>query len=110
MCCQIIIREAWGLRVKEIVKYHEVKNKEYYRPVNAPLALACADLKGMNGNNENDSVLFGAEVYAFSLEDGGITGSEIGSMSICTDQRNQGNDKKKKRSGVDRRCQGWLCR
>ena len=39
---------------------------------------------------------FGAEVYAFSLEDGGITGSEIGSMSICTDQRNQGNDKKKK--------------
>ena len=23
-------------------------------------------------------------------------GSEIGSMSICTDQRNQGNDKKKK--------------
>ena len=78
------------------MKYHEVKNKEYYRPVNAPLALACADLKGMNGNNENDSVLFGAEVYAFSLEDGGITGSEIGSMSICTDQRNQGNDKQKK--------------
>ena len=85
-----------GTKSKEIVKYHEVKNKEYYRPVNAPLALACADLKGMNGNNENDSVLFGAEVYAFSLEDGGITGSEIGSMSICTDQRNQGNDKKKK--------------
>ena len=85
-----------GTKSKEIVKYHEVKNNEYYRPVNAPLALACADLKGMNGNNENDSVLFGAEVYAFSLEDGGITGSEIGSMSICTDQRNQGNDKKKK--------------
>lgn len=85
-----------GTKSKEIVKYHEVKNKEYYRPVNAPMALACADLKGMNGNNENDSVLFGAEVYAFSLEDGGITGSEIGSMSICTDQRNQGNDKKKK--------------
>lgn len=85
-----------GTKSKEIVKYHEVKDKEYYRPVNAPLALACADLKGMNGNNENDSVLFGAEVYAFSLEDGGITGSEIGSMSICTDQRNQGNDKKKK--------------
>lgn len=85
-----------GTKSKEIVKYHEVKIKEYYRPVNAPLALACADLKGMNGNNENDSVLFGAEVYAFSLEDGGITGSEIGSMSICTDQRNQGNDKKKK--------------
>lgn len=85
-----------GTKSKEIVKYHEVKSKEYYRPVNAPLALACADLKGMNGNNENDSVLFGAEVYAFSLEDGGITGSEIGSMSICTDQRNQGNDKKKK--------------
>lgn len=85
-----------GTKSKEIVKYHEVKSNEYYRPVNAPLALACADLKGMNGNNENDSVLFGAEVYAFSLEDGGITGSEIGSMSICTDQRNQGNDKKKK--------------
>ncbi len=85
-----------GTKSKEIVKYHEVKDNEYYRPVNAPLALACADLKGMNGNNENDSVLFGAEVYAFSLEDGGITGSEIGSMSICTDQRNQGNDKKKK--------------
>lgn len=85
-----------GTKSKEIVKYHEVKSKEYYRPVNAPLALACADLKGMNGNNENDSVLFGAEVYAFSLEDGGITGSEIGSISICTDQRNQGNDKKKK--------------
>lgn len=85
-----------GTKSKEIVKYHEVKSNEYYRPVNAPMALACADLKGMNGNNENDSVLFGAEVYAFSLEDGGITGSEIGSMSICTDQRNQGNDKKKK--------------
>lgn len=85
-----------GTKSKEIVKYHEVKSNEYYRPVNAPLALACADLKGMNGNNENDSALFGAEVYAFSLEDGGITGSEIGSMSICTDQRNQGNDKKKK--------------
>ena len=85
-----------GTKSKEIVKYHEVKSNEYYRPVNAPLALACADLKGMNGNNENDSVLFGAEVYAFSLEDGGITGSEIGSISICTDQRNQGNDKKKK--------------
>lgn len=85
-----------GTKSKEIVKYHKVKDNEYYRPVNAPLALACADLKGMNGNNENDSVLFGAEVYAFSLEDGGITGSEIGSMSICTDQRNQGNDKKKK--------------
>ncbi len=85
-----------GTKSKEIVKYHEVKSNEYYRPVNAPLALACADLKGMNGNDENDSVLFGAEVYAFSLEDGGITGSEIGSMSICTDQRNQGNDKKKK--------------
>lgn len=85
-----------GTKSKEIVKYHKVKDNEYYRPVNAPMALACADLKGMNGNNENDSVLFGAEVYAFSLEDGGITGSEIGSMSICTDQRNQGNDKKKK--------------
>lgn len=85
-----------GTKSKEIVKYHEVKSNEYYRPVNAPMALACADLKGMNGNNENDSVLFGAEVYAFSLEDGGITGSEIGSMSICTDQRNQGNDKKRK--------------
>ena len=85
-----------GTKSKEIVKYHEVKSNEYYRPVNAPMALACADLKGMNGNDENDSVLFGAEVYAFSLEDGGITGSEIGSMSICTDQRNQGNDKKKK--------------
>lgn len=85
-----------GTKSKEIVKYHEVKSNEYYRPVNAPMALACADLKGMNGNNENDSVLFDAEVYAFSLEDGGITGSEIGSMSICTDQRNQGNDKKKK--------------
>lgn len=85
-----------GTKSKEIVKYHEVKSNEYYRPVNAPMALACADLKGMNGNNENDSVLFGAEVYAFSLEDGGITGSEIGSMSICTDQRNQGNNKKKK--------------
>lgn len=85
-----------GTKSKEIVKYHEVKSNGYYRPVNAPMALACADLKGMNGNNENDSVLFGAEVYAFSLEDGGITGSEIGSMSICTDQRNQGNDKKKK--------------
>lgn len=85
-----------GTKSKEIVKYHKVKDNEYYRPVNAPMALACADLKGMNGNNENDSVLFGAEVYAFSLEDGGITGSEIGSMSICTDQRNQGNDKKNK--------------
>ena len=49
-----------GTKSKEIVKYHEVKSNEYYRPVNAPMALACADLKGMNGNNENDSVLFGA--------------------------------------------------
>lgn len=85
-----------GTKSKELVKYHKVKDKEYYRPVNAPMALACADLNGMNGKNENDSVLFGAEVYAFSLEDGGITGSEIGSISICTDQRNQGNDKKNK--------------
>lgn len=54
-----------GTKSKEIVKYHEVKNKEYYRPVNAPLALACADLKGMNGNNENDSVLL-AQRYMLS--------------------------------------------
>lgn len=64
----------------------------HYRPVHAPLALACANLQGLK--NKTDDVLFDGDVYTFQLN-GGLN-KLVGSMSLYTGQRNQrGNEKDK---------------
>lgn len=65
------------------------KNNQGYnnRPVHAPISMACADLDGMANGKPGDSILFGAEVYDFTIRDG--LGDQIGEISLCTEQYNK---------------------
>ncbi|MGN0394851.1 MAG: fibronectin type III domain-containing protein, partial [Coprococcus sp.] len=58
----------------------------YNRPVHAPISMACADLDGMANGKPGDSILFGAEVYDFTIKDG--LGDQIGEISLCSEQYN----------------------
>ena len=69
-----------------------------YAPTLAPFALACARLWGLCQSVENEQVLFGGDVYEFTLSNNiGLANTSIGSISICSAQRNTnaGNNKDK---------------
>lgn len=79
--------QALGDSGKKIAQsYIDNPNKDYYRPVHAPIALGCADMEGIGANNSNDEVLLGGEIYDFDTT-GGIT-TQLSSVSVCTSQVN----------------------
>ena len=85
---------ALGTRSKRVAGSYTYDPDDYLEPIHAPMALCAADLEGLGADNLNEEVLFGAEVYQFTLGSG--LGEQIGALSICSDMVNDNNNKKTK--------------
>jgi len=86
-----------GDRGKMIASSFKTGN-DHYRPVHAPLPLACADLEGMTGieqgRSKNMELCYGGDIYEFDLSFG--FGESRGALSLCTKMENHNENSKDK--------------